>query len=51
MGYVFAYLQGLSTDTPNETTLAAMREAEDFRAHPEKYKRYATFADAVADMY
>ena len=38
----------LTTETPNAITRAAMREAEDFRAHPEKYRRYHSF-DEILD--
>lgn len=30
----------VTKDTPNEVTLAAMREAEEMRRHPENYKGY-----------
>ena len=35
---------------PNPETVTAIKEAEEFRAYPLIYKRYATFADAVADI-
>ena len=40
----------ITRDVPNAVTLAAMQEAEEFKKHPERFKRYATFADAIADM-
>ncbi len=40
----------ITKDVPNATTVAAMREAEEYKNHPERFKRYATFADAIADI-
>ena len=40
----------LTTEVPNDETRAAMAEAEDFRKHPERYKRYASFDDALKDV-
>ncbi len=50
LAYAIGYLQGLSAQMPNETTEAAMREAEAFRQHPENYTRFATFAAAMKAM-
>jgi hypothetical protein len=50
MGYVLAYLQGLTAESPNEVTKAALREAEAFKTDPGLYKRYSSFAEAVADI-
>ena len=50
MGYVLAYLQGLTAESPNEVTKAALREAEAFKTDPGSYKRYSSFAEAVADI-
>ena len=40
----------ITRDVPNATTIAAMQEAEEFRKHPERFKRYGTFAEAIADI-
>lgn len=40
----------ITRDVPNADTVAALKEAQQFKSHPERYKRYASFADAVADM-
>ena len=40
----------VTRDVPNAATVAAMQEAAEFRKHPERFKRYATFAEAVADI-
>lgn len=36
-------------EVPNADTLAAMKEAEEIRLHPERYKRYASFAELLRD--
>lgn len=40
----------VSKEVPNQTTLAAMAEAEDMERHPEKYKRYSSFSDLVSEV-
>lgn len=40
----------ISRAVPNADTLEAIKEAEEFKAHPEKFKRYSDFAQAVADI-
>lgn len=40
----------LKTDIPNTDTIAAIKEVEEMKAHPEKYKKYKSFADAIADI-
>lgn len=37
-------------DTPNPVTIAAMREAEEIMAHPERYKSYSSIAEMVQDL-
>ncbi|MDD7593505.1 MAG: type II toxin-antitoxin system RelB/DinJ family antitoxin [Peptoniphilaceae bacterium] len=34
----------------NAETLAAMQEYEDMKQHPEKYKRYASWAELQAEL-
>ena len=40
----------LKIDIPNADTIAAIKEVEEMKAHPEKYKKFKTFADAIADI-
>ncbi len=40
----------LSVETPNAETVAAMNEYYEMKAHPEKYKRYASFQEAVDEV-
>lgn len=37
-------------DVPNETTKLALAEYEQMKNNPEKYKRYASFADALKEV-
>lgn len=37
-------------NAPNQTTKAALAEYEDMKNHPERYKRYASFAEALEDL-
>lgn len=47
-------VQGLpfsvTREKPNDETTAAMNEYYIMKAHPEKYKRYSTFADAMNEV-
>ena len=36
--------------TPNEETIAALKEAEDMEKHPENYKRYSSFRQFMEEM-
>ena len=40
----------ISRHVPNADTIAAMKEAEDFKEHPEKFKRYSSFADVLKEV-
>ena len=40
----------VSTDEPNAETIAALNEYAMIRLHPEKYKRYASFKDAMSEV-
>ena len=40
----------LSVETPNRETAAAMNEYQEMKAHPEKYKRYSSFKDAMDEV-
>ena len=46
-------VQGLpfavTREAPNAETMAAMNEYYEMKAHPEKYKRYSSFHDAVSE--
>ncbi len=35
---------------PNDDTIAALNEFYEMKAHPEKYKRYPTFRDAMNEV-
>lgn len=47
-------VQGLpfpvTREVPNADTLAAMNEYNAIKAHPEKYKRYTAFRDAMDEV-
>ncbi len=40
----------ISTDEPNAETVAAMNEYYAIKLHPENYKRYASFKDAMDEV-
>lgn len=40
----------ITRKTPNELTLSAMREAQEMRSAPEKYKRYNNVDDMLGDI-
>ena len=40
----------LKTDIPNAETIAAIKEVEDMKAHPEKYKKYNSFEEIMAEL-
>lgn len=40
----------VSTDEPNAETIAALNEYAILKQHPEKYKRYASFKDAMNEV-
>ena len=46
-------VQGLpfavTREAPNAETMAAMNEYYEMKAHPEKYRKYASFHDAVSE--
>lgn len=39
-----------SDETPNAETVAALQEGEEMLRNPEKYKRYATFREAMDEV-
>ena len=47
-------VQGLpfavTRENPNAETIAAMNEYYEMKAHPEKYKRYSSFKDAIDEV-
>ncbi len=47
-------VQGLpfavTRDNPNAETAAAMNEYYEMKAHPEKYRRYSSFKDAMNEV-
>lgn len=40
----------ISMNTPNSTTIVALNEYEEMKRNPAKYKRYASFDDALEDV-
>lgn len=40
----------VTRENPNAETMAAMNEYYEMKAHPEKYKRYSSFRDAMKDV-
>jgi DNA-damage-inducible protein J len=40
----------IKRDIPNQQTIAALAEYEEMKQHPEKYKRYSTFQDALDEV-
>lgn len=40
----------LTTEVPNAVTVEAMREYEEMKKDPEKYKRYSSFRDAMNEV-
>ena len=40
----------ISRDVPNSETVDAMNEFYTMKAHPEQYKRYASFRDAMNEV-
>ena len=41
---------GMFSETPNAETIAALEEGEEMLRNPEKYKRYATFREALDEV-
>lgn len=37
-------------EVPNAETLEALREIEEYERHPEKYKKYDTFKEALEEI-
>ncbi len=37
-------------EVPNADTIAAMKEVEEMRAHPENYKRYSSFDELLKEV-
>lgn len=40
----------VTLNVPNAETQAALREFQDMREHPERYKRYSSFGDALNEV-
>ena len=40
----------ITTEVPNNITISAMNEYDEMQKHPEKYKRYSTFKEAMNDV-
>ncbi len=40
----------IKAEIPNAETAAAMKEAEEMKKHPEKYKRYSSFSELAEEV-
>lgn len=40
----------ISREVPNSDTIAAMKEAEVIKTHPELYKRYSSFSELLKEV-
>ena len=40
----------IKRDIPNQQTIAALAEYEEMKQHPEKYKLYSTFQEALDEV-
>lgn len=43
-------IYSISRNIPNAETAAAIREVAEMNQHPENYKKYASFAELVAEV-
>lgn len=50
MVYEGAFPFAITREAPNAVTLAAMKEAEEMKKHPEAYKGYQDAAEMVGDL-
>ena len=48
--YEHAIPFAITRNVPNQKTVEAMDEYDEMEKHPEKYKRYSTFKDAMRDV-
>lgn len=40
----------ISREIPNADTIAAMKESEEMKKHPEMYKRYSSFSELLKEV-
>ena len=40
----------ISREVPNSDTIAAMKEIEEMKKHPELYKRYSSFSELLKEV-
>ena len=40
----------ISREVPNSETIAAIKEFEEFKKNPDKYKRYSSFAELLDEV-
>lgn len=40
----------VTAEIPNEETIVAIKEFEEFRKHPEDYKSYSSFKELLDDL-
>lgn len=50
LGGLLELLRSFLADIPNAATAAALDEYAEMRADPQKYKRYASFRDAMKEV-
>ena len=50
MVYEGAFPFAISREIPNAETIAAMREIEEMKRHPEKYKKYSSAHEMMEDI-
>ncbi len=50
MVYEGSFPFAITREVPNAVTLAAMKETEDMRKHPEAYKRYNDVDEMMVDI-
>ena len=50
MVYEGAFPFSITREVPNADTIAAMREVEEMKKHPEMYKRYSSFSELLKEV-
>ncbi|MDO4618256.1 MAG: type II toxin-antitoxin system RelB/DinJ family antitoxin [Clostridia bacterium] len=40
----------ISREVPNSDTITALKEFEEFKKHPDKYKRYSAFSEIIDEV-
>ena len=50
MVYEGAFPFSITREVPNADTIAAMREVEEMKKHPELYKKYSSFSELLKEV-